>query len=124
MNWWRAHWWMGTVTLVLFPLTGAYMRWVVHVPELEDITRAVFRSRHLFILLAALANLALSSREWPATGSQRLISVLVFTAPLLLMTAFWVEPWQGIEAGPWSQLGLYMLFGAAALLAIVKRPRA
>jgi hypothetical protein len=95
----------------------------VLVPELEGVTRSVFRSRHLFILLAALANLALSAETWPTTGNQRLISALVLIAPVFLLTAFWVEPWQGIEAGPWSQLGLYMLFGATALLAIVKRPR-
>lgn len=123
MNWPRTHWWVGTVTLVLFLLSGVYMRWVIHVPELDNVTRSVFRSRHLFILLAALANLALSAEAWPTTGNQRLISALVLIAPLLLLTAFWVEPWQGVEGGPWSQLGLYMLFAATALLAIVKRPR-
>ena len=123
MSWPRLHWWVGTVTLVLFLLSGVYMRQVVRVPDLEDLTRAVYRSRHLFILLAALANLALSAGPQPTTGNQRLISTLVLIAPQFLLTAFWVEPAQGIEAGPWSQLGLYLLFGAAALLAIVQRHR-
>lgn len=123
MSWPRAHWWVGTVTLVLFLLSGVYMRQVVRVPDLEDLTRAVYRSRHLFILLAALANLALSAGPQPTTGNRRLISTLVLIAPLFLLVAFWVEPAQGIEAGPWSQLGLYLLFGAAALLAIVQRHR-
>ena len=124
MNWPRTHWWIGTVTLVVFLLSGAYMRWVAHVPALADITRSVYRSRHLFILLAALANLALSAGPQPTTRIQRVISTLVSIAPVFLLTAFWVEPAEGIEAAPWSQLGLYMLFGAAALLAIGKRPRA
>jgi len=124
MNWPRTHWWVGTVTLVLFLASGAYMRWVANVPELQDITRAVYRSRHLFVLLASLANLALSTGPQPKRRVQRVISTLVLIAPAFLLTAFWVEPAQGIEGAPWSQLGLYMLFGAAALLVIVKRPRA
>ena len=124
MNWPRAHWWVGTVSLVLFLLSGAYMRWIAHVPELNDITRAVFRSRHLFILLAALANLALAAGPRAAEGKQRGAASLVLIAPLFLLPAFWVEPSQGIEAGPWSQVGLYLLFGAAALLALRTRPRA
>jgi len=120
MNWPRAPWWMGSVTLVLFLLSGAFMRWVARVPELEDLTRSVFRSRHLFIMLAALANLALAS---DLSRSKSVTSTLVLMAPLFLLIAFWVEPGQGINAGPWSQLGLYALFGAAALLAIANRPR-
>ena len=123
MNWPRTHWWVGTITLVLFLLSGAYMRWIVHVPELQDITRAVYRSRHLFVLLAALANLALSAGPQPLRRVQRVISTLVMLAPVLLLTAFLVEPEQGIVAAPWSQLGLYLLFGASALLVIENRPR-
>jgi len=94
------------------------MRWVAHVPQLQDVIRAVYRSRHLFVLLAALANLALSTGPQPIRRVQRVISTLVLIAPVLLLTAFWVEPAQGIVAAPWSQLGLYLLFGASALLVI------
>ena len=123
MNWPRAHWWVGTLTLALFLLSGAYMRWVAHVPQLQDLTRSVYRSRHLFILLAALVNLAMSTGHPPARRVQRVISTLMLIAPMLLLTAFWVEPGEGIEAGPWSQYGLFMLFGAAALLVVQRTPR-
>jgi len=100
------------------------MRWVARVPELPDITRAVFRSRHLFIMLGALANLAMSAGPQPTRTVQRVASTLMLVAPALLLTAFWVEPSEGIEAGPFSQYGLFLLFGAAALLVIWQRPRA
>ena len=74
MSWQRAHWWVGIVTLVLFPLAGVYMRYVAGVPELADAPRLVYRSRFLFLLLIALANLALS-RSRP----QRLVEPVSYT---------------------------------------------
>ena len=123
MNWPRTHWWVGTVTLVLFVLSGAYMRWVAHVPDLEDLTRALFRSRHLFLMLSALVNLALSANPPPVRRLHRVIATLALVAPIFLLMAFWREPAQGIEAGPWSQVGLYLSFAAAALLVIDRRTR-
>ena len=116
MTWARAHWLAGTVTLVLFALSGAYMRWVARVPELADLTRSVYRSRHLFILLAAVANLAMAGSARP----RRVASVPLLIAPVFLLVAFWTEPAQGIDAGPWSQIGLYLLFGAAVALVLAK----
>ena len=40
MNWRRTHWIVGTATLVIFLLSGAYMRWIRGVPDLDDVTRA------------------------------------------------------------------------------------
>jgi hypothetical protein len=59
MNWQRAHWAVGTATLIVFPLAGAYMRYVAHVPDLSDARRLVYRSRFLFLLLIAVTNM------WP-----------------------------------------------------------
>lgn len=98
------------------------MRWI-HTPpmdQLGDATRAVYRSRHLFIMLGALANLALGNST--GTGLDRVISVLVLGAPALLIAGFFTEPEHGIYGGPWSQIGLYLLFAAAALL-VVRRFR-
>jgi hypothetical protein len=113
MNWQRAHWIAGIVTLVVFPLTGAYMRWIAGVPELDDVTRAVFRSRHLILLLAAVINLALAL----APRTHKLASLAALVAPALFLVAFAVEPPQGIEGGPLSQVAMYLLFLAGVALA-------
>jgi hypothetical protein len=117
MSWQRAHWIVGNSTLVIFLLTGAYMRWIREVPKLDDVTRAVYRSRHLFILLSAVVNLALASTQTP----RRLVSVAALIAPALFLTAFVVEPAQGIHGAPFSQIALYMLFAAAVILVRVAR---
>jgi len=121
MNWQRAHWITGTVTLVVFLLTGAYMRWVREVPNLNDVTRAVYRSRHLFILLSALLNLALALAPSSNQRARQIVSVIVLAAPILFLTAFIVEPAQGIHGAPFSQIALYLLFGAAVILTRIGR---
>jgi hypothetical protein len=107
MNWRRAHWIFATATLVVFLLTGAYMRWirVPPVPQLDDLTRAVYRS-------FALAGPA-------KQRARQFASVLVLVAPALFPVAFAVEPAQGIHGGPLSQIALYLLFAAAVILVYV-----
>ena len=118
MNWRRAHWIVGTATLVIFLLTGAYMRWVrvPPVPQLDDVTRAVYRSRHLFILLSAVVNLALATAPAATKRLRQLVSVIALVAPALLLAAFIVEPARGIHGAPLSQMALYLLFAAAVIL--------
>jgi len=99
MNWQRAHWITGTAALVVFLLTGAYMRSirVPPVPQLDDVTRAVYRSRHLFILLSALVNLALALAPSSNQRARQIVSAGVLVTPILFLTAFIVEPAQGIH---------------------------
>lgn len=115
----RVHWWMGTLTLITFLFIGSYMLYI-HVPPVEtldDATRMLYRSRHLYIMLAALSNLALARSEF-RTRLDRVIGVLVLVALLFLIAAFFVEPQRGIDGILWVQFGLYALFGAAALLVV------
>jgi ABC-type uncharacterized transport system YnjBCD ATPase subunit len=123
MNWQRAHWIAGTATLVIFLLSGAYMRWirVPHVPQLDDVTRAVYRSRHLFILLSAILNLAFALAPSAKQRARQVVSVFVLAAPALFLAAFAVEPAQGIHGAPYSQIALYLLFAAAVILVRVAR---
>ena len=122
MSWARAHWVVGTLTLLLFPMAGLYMRHVALVPQLDDATRMVFRSRFLFLLLAAVANLALAGV--PHAGAiRRTASVLILAAPFPLAVAFFVDPYQGVQASAWSVYAMYAFFAAAVSLAVVNRPR-
>jgi hypothetical protein len=116
----RVHGWNGVFWLVVFLGTGAYMRYfrVPPVDQLADVPRALYRSRHLYILGGALANLALSTFEI-RRGWDRVISGLVLVAPAFLLLSFVTDPEHGIHAPDlWLTLGQYSLFGAAALLAV------
>ena len=121
MNWRRVHWITGIATLVVFLLSGAYMRWIREVPQLDDVTRAVYRSRHLFILLAAVLNLALAMAPPVKQRAAQAVSALALASPVLFVAAFAVEPAQGIHGAPFSQIALYLLFAAAVILARIAR---
>ena len=122
MSWPRAHWFVGTLTLVLFPLAGVYMRYVALVPQLDDAPRLVFRSRFLFLLLIALANLGLSYAR-PERWTERVASAIVLAASVPLVIAFFIEPARGVHGGPLTTWTMRSLFAAATLLAFAHRPR-
>lgn len=121
-NWPRAHWMVGTLTLVLFPLAGLYMRHVANVPQLSDAPRLMFRSRFIFLLLVATVNLGLSYAK-PERLAQRLASILVLVSPLPLIVSFFVDPGRGVRSSPWTDFTMRGLFLAAILLALANRPR-
>jgi hypothetical protein len=121
-NWARAHWIVGTITLLIFPLAGLYMRYVANVPQLDDAPRLVFRSRFLFLLLIAAVNLGLCYAK-PERFVQRLASMLILAAPLPLIVSFFVDPGRGVRSSPWTIFTMRGLFLAAALLAFAHRPR-
>jgi len=122
VTWSRAHWLVGVLTLLIFPLTGQYMRHVAGVPHLDSIPRLIFRSRHLMLLLAGVANLALSNSQ-PFHRAQRVASVLIMVSPFLLMAAFFIDPARGLHSSGVFRLGMYCLWIAGILLAIVNRPQ-
>lgn len=121
-NWPGAHWAVGTLTLILFPLAGLYMRYVAKVPQLADAPRLMFRSRFLFLLLIATANLGLSYVK-PERLSQRLASILILASPVPLIVSFFVDPGRGVRSSPWTVFTMRGLFVAAILIAVANRPR-
>jgi hypothetical protein len=72
-------------------------------------------------LLSAGLNLALALAPSSNQRARQLVSVLVIAAPALFLTAFIVEPAQGIHGAPSSQIALYLLFAAAVILVRVGR---
>jgi hypothetical protein len=122
MTWPRAHWLVGLLALIIFPLSGLYMLKLAAVPTLGGVPRLIFRSRHLFLLLAAVANLALSSTV-PSGLARRLASFLILISPLLLIVAFFIDPERGVRSSPIFHFAMYGLFVAGVLLAIMNRPR-
>jgi len=122
LTWPMAHWAVGTLTLVMFPLAGVYMRFVARVPQLADAPRLVFRSRFLFILLLALANLAMSNVQ-PRLFAQRLASVIILLAPAPTVAAFFLEPSRGVQSSLLTVTTMRALFVAGLLLAYAHVPR-
>jgi len=122
VSWSRAHWIVGLLTLLMFPLTGQYMRHVADVPHLDAIPRLIFRSRHLLLLVAGVANIALSNSQ-PFHRAQRVASLLIMISPPLLIAAFFIDPARGLHSSTVFRLAMYSLWIAGVILAIVNRPR-
>jgi len=94
----RLHLWTGALTLLAFLLSGQYMDYLeVRTNALGETARVMFRSRHIYLLLAGLVNLGLGAyfsyreRGWRRV-LQLLGSALVVLAPVLMAAAFFAEP--------------------------------
>jgi hypothetical protein len=94
----RLHLWVGAVALLAFLLSGQYMEYLeVRTNALGETARVMFRSRHIYLLLAGLVNLGLGAyfsnrgRGW-RRGLQLLGSAFVVFAPALMIAAFFTEP--------------------------------
>lgn len=89
---------VGLVVVVVFLLTGQYMEFhSPKMPELDDGTRMMFRSRHIYILLTGLINVGIGSYFTNRDGQLRRAlqwagSVLILIPPFVLIAAFFREP--------------------------------
>jgi hypothetical protein len=88
----------GAVALVAFTLTGQYMEYLrLDSGATDDGARMMFRSRHIYLLLAGLVNLGVGAYLVRRAGlRQRILqtigSAFVVVAPALLLAAFFSEP--------------------------------
>ena len=88
----------GAVVLVAFVLTGQYMDYLdVRSGALGEVARMMFRSRHIYLLLAGLVNLGVGAYFVRRDGGWRRTlqlagSGLILVAPLLMLAAFFSEP--------------------------------
>lgn len=91
----RLHRWIGWTTLVVFLLTGHYMR-NIHQPPMEELEpglRMLLRSRHIYLLFTGLLNLLAATRA--EIGRPRWLGItasgLLMLSPVVLLAAFVVE---------------------------------
>lgn len=89
---------VGLLVVVIFLLTGQYLDFYYpNMDEVGDGMRMLFRSRHIYILLAGLVNVGIGSyfvyrRERWRWAMQLTGSLLLLLAPFLLIVAFFYEP--------------------------------
>jgi peptidoglycan/LPS O-acetylase OafA/YrhL len=120
----RLHLILGLVVLIVFLLTGQYMEYV-HNRELPDGMRMLYRSRHIYFLLAGLMNLSLGlylvprPRSW-RRALQLVGSILIVLSPGFLLVGFFLEPGWGPEQTKVAPLGIFAV-ALGTLLHLVGR---
>ena len=120
----RIHYWVGVSGIIVFALTGQYMDIVHnHLTGMSDGPRMIYRSSHIYILLASLINLAFSfntgSRIGKIKALQSIASLLMLASLVFLLIGFFMEPALNDLQRPYSRLGLYALFGVGVLLSLL-----
>jgi hypothetical protein len=82
----RLHLWFGCAVLIGFILTGQYMdRYHDHLRGMPDLPRMLYRSRHIYILLAGLLNVGIGA--YLRTHQQRWRQLLQITGSGIIVVA-------------------------------------
>jgi len=124
----KIHLIFGACVVLAFLLTGQYMdKFYHHMVGVPDAQRLLFRTRHIFILLAGLLNLGIGAYfsyriEMWRRMVQLLGSLLIFAASLLFIVAFFYEPNLNDLHTPLSHWGTYTI-GTGALLHVISGAR-
>ncbi|HYJ84621.1 MAG TPA: hypothetical protein VEW46_01030 [Pyrinomonadaceae bacterium] len=117
----RFHLIFGLFVVIVFLLTGQYMdRYFNHLKGMADGPRLLYRTRHIFILLAGLLNLGLGTyfryRELRERRIMQMLgSALIVVATVLLVAAFFYEPKLADLETPLSHWGMYIIVGGTLL---------
>jgi drug/metabolite transporter (DMT)-like permease len=117
----RFHLIFGLLAVIVFLLTGKYMDlYLGHLRGMPDGTRMLYRTRHIYILLAGLLNLGIGTyfRQRLFKGRrviQMLGSVLIVLATLLFVAGFVYEPKLPRLETPFSHWGMYAIFAGTFL---------
>ena len=112
----RFHLIFGIATVLLFLLTGQYMAiYQNYLHGMAAMPRLLFRSRHIYILLASLLNLMLGTYLTRQPGGWRRTlqcvgSTVIIVATCLLVAAFVREPhFTQIDRTPFSFYGIILI---------------
>lgn len=106
---------VGVAMALVFVGTGAYMHYAHnHLADMDDAQRLLFRSVHIYILLASLVNFVLGIHYWVyPKRSQRALqmvgSTLVALSPILFVLGFVNEPWLDGLQRPFSRPAIYAI---------------
>lgn len=119
-DYWRTcHLLVGALGFLLFILQGQYMARMLGMEQLPDGARMMYRTAHIYLMLASLANICAGyfmTRGRPAGYMQRFVSVLLLACPTLLIWSFFTESANATLERPIASYTLYLLFGSGVLL--------
>ena len=124
----RLHLLLGIAGIVAFLATGQYMdRWHEHLRGYDDTTRMLYRSTHIYILLAAATNAMTGLYLRPAgarwrRGLQLIGSLALLAGPPLFLAGFCTEPYLSGLARPYSRPAIYLALGGVAFHLIAALP--
>lgn len=119
MFWRNCHLLVGGLGLVLFALQGQYMARVLGMENLPDGSRMLYRSAHIYLMLASLVNVGVGYYMTPERTLnllQRVISAVLLVCPALLAWSFFTESATGTLERPIATNTLYLLFISGVLL--------
>ena len=123
----QTHIGLGMTFILVFLGTGVYM--LSGFPELyqgREEVRMMYRATHIYILFAALVNLlvgqTIGAREHRSKYIQWLASALLFAAPFMLTTAFFIEPSGYVIERPISFFAVIFLFAGSLLTSLLNVP--
>ena len=117
----KLHFAVGLAGVVAFLLTGVYMR--AGFPDLyatDEVLRYLYRSNHVYVLLASLINVALGVHlapvvpGWRANAS-KLGSLVALIAPVVLCFAFFLEAPRASPERVLTLVGIAALAAGVAL---------
>ncbi len=121
----KAHLLTGVAGLIIFVLQGQYMDLVhEHLATMPDGPRMLYRSSHIYLLLASVLNVVLGVylrddssliHRW----IQIVVSTVVLLSPVGLLAGFFLEPGMDQLIRPYTRPVLYGLFGSGVLLSAV-----
>jgi hypothetical protein len=116
----KTHLIIGLIALVIFPLTGAYMRLsLADEFAASDRLRFSVRGNHIYILLSSLIHISLGSylrvcaKRW-LVNLQTVGSSLLFISTAIVIAAFFYESKTGLER-PLSLLAMVSGLGGTLL---------
>jgi hypothetical protein len=117
----RLHLFLGILGILAFLATGQYMdRWHEHLRGYDDTTRMLYRSTHVYILLAAVSNAMTGLYLRPAQARWRrwlqlVGSLALLAGPPLFLAGFCTEPYLSGLARPYSRPAIYLALGGVVL---------
>lgn len=123
----KLHCWVGWLALIGFISTGVWMKWWLPPRYQADISaRFLLRANHVYLLLAAMVNLALGlylvvARTPWRTRLQAVGSVLLLSSAPALIVAYLVEPPQASLHRPITTVGIFSLFVGVILHVLAKQ---